>query len=80
MEPERFYTIVHAERVMTCLGPTVQMIVEDRGKQYLIYLPQRYARVVHDEDIAMINSARVWLCIMYRGFCEPRQLPLLDII
>jgi hypothetical protein len=80
MEPERYYTIKHAERVTEPLGPTVMMIIEDRGKDHLIYLPRRYARDVNDEDIAMINNARVWWSVMYRGFCDYRQIHLLEIV
>jgi hypothetical protein len=80
MEQGRFYTIRHAERVPTPLGPTVIFITEDRSKENLIYLPRRYAHVVADDDIKMINSARVWPTVMCRGFCDYRQIPLLEII
>jgi hypothetical protein len=79
MEPKRYYTVKYGERVTTALGPTVQMIVEDLGKQYQIYLPHRYGQVVKDEDIVMINCGKVWYSIMYRGFCDHRRLPLLEI-
>jgi hypothetical protein len=68
MEPERCYTIKLAERVTALLGPTVWMIIEDGGKEHLTHLPRRYARSVNDEDIAMINSARVWWSVMCGGF------------
>jgi hypothetical protein len=79
MELGLYYAIVHAERV-TQHGSTVQLLVEDRGKQYFIDLSLRYARVVRDDDIKMINSARVLWTIAYKGFCNRRQLPLLDIV
>jgi hypothetical protein len=63
--------------VTTTLGPTVMMIIEDRGKEHLIYLPRRYARAVNYVDIKIINSARVWWTTVYKGFCDYRQLPLL---
>jgi hypothetical protein len=47
MEPERCYTIKLAECVTAPLGTTVMMIIEDRGKDHLIYLPRRYARDVN---------------------------------
>jgi pyruvate carboxylase len=41
MEKRLLYTIANAERVNSVHGPTVQFLVEDRGKQYFIHLPQR---------------------------------------
>jgi hypothetical protein len=44
---------------MTPLGPSVQFIIEESSKQFLIYLPRRYERAVKDEGIKMINRGRV---------------------
>jgi hypothetical protein len=80
MEMGLLYTIVHAERVNSIYGPTVQFLVEDRGEQYFIQLPQRCARVVWDDDIKKINSGLVWWTIVCKGYCDVRKLPLLEII
>jgi hypothetical protein len=80
MELELYYAIAHADRLTTLQEATVQLLMEDRDKQYFIDLPQRYARVVRDDGIKMFNWARVWWTIAYKGFCNRRQLPLLDIM
>jgi hypothetical protein len=80
MVKDRCYPIVFAERVTTHLGQTVQLVIEDSGAHFLIYLPKRYARVVSDEDMEQINSDQIWWTIVYKGFCLSRHLALLEVV
>jgi hypothetical protein len=81
MVRDRRYAIDHAKRVTTHHGPTIQFVILDvkDDSHYEIYLPQRYARVVTDDDIERINAAHMWWHIEYQGYCKIRRLPILEI-
>jgi len=64
----------------TKYGESVPLIIlEGDGHSVNVFLPKRYAAVLTDDDIDMINSKRVNLSIIYNGTCEKTRVYKLEI-
>lgn len=80
MELDSNYTIIHALSFTTSIGPTFQVAIQDSvASQYFIYLPQRFIYVFTDQDINDSNYVKVWLSMVYRGYCTVRKIPILEL-
>ena len=76
----RKYRILRAERLTTCIGPTVVLTIRGEGAAPdQIFLPRRYSDVFTDMDIEQVNSNAVFLHLVYSGICTTTKAYLLAI-
>jgi len=76
----RLYPIVHPKRVCTKYVPNVLLSLRDSDEKLLqIFLPKRYANIVSDEDMELINFRTVYLNLVLKGICELTRYYLLAI-
>ena len=80
MQDGRKYPITRARRMDTKYGESVLLtILGDDGNSVRVFLPKRYTAAITDDDIDLINSKRVALCIIYNGTCEKTKAYKLEI-
>ena len=75
------YPIEFVERVTTRYGETVLMSVKDPNTLilYKVFLPQRYASRLRDEDLKTINEAVAVYHLVNKGLCKSKNAYLLAI-
>ena len=69
MERDTKYPIVRAGRIVTHMGHTILLTIQNPSGYCLrVLLPKRYARVVTDMDIENVNVNPGTHCLVYKGF------------
>jgi hypothetical protein len=74
------YPVLQVEHVETKYGPTIRMALREKDDNIVkVFLPQRYAVVFSDEDVADITERRVLYHLMYKGKSSSSNAQLLHI-
>jgi len=74
-------SILRSERVTNKFGTIVMLSIRD-SPDYIskIILPNPYAIIFTDEDLADINSDRKWYTLVYRGKSEDSKFHILETV
>ena len=80
LEHDQQYPIVHAERINTRSGQSVQLtILDSPSTSVKAFLPKRYGDVVSDEALQFINSKRVTIYLIYKENCPKSNSYILEM-